>query len=309
MRAAPMSRQHVRPRKAVFPAAGFGARFLPATKACPKEMLPIVDRPLIQYAVEEAADAGIREIIFVTGRSKRAIEDHFDKAYELERELTAQDDMEGLRALDSVLPRGVTFSYVRQPALSGAGAALLRARALTGDEAFAVLLADDLIDGERPPIGELLDMFEQEGSSIAGVTALDPGEAAGEDSVAVDEARGTIRPGGNGIASRFTLAGRCVFTPAIWPALAGAQSGRERLSLADAVGLLLTRETVRACEIGGHRYDCRTKLGYLQAQLAYARKRPELWRQLRESIEAMIEPPIGHRSPRYVARSGSLTSS
>src|SRR4051812_21229648 len=161
-------------RKAVFPVAGFGTRFLPATKAQPKEMLPVVDKPLIQYAVEEAAAAGIRDMIFITGRNKRAIEDHFDKAYELERELTASANERALAALRSVIPPGVRFSYVRQPVVAGVGDALLRARALTGDEPFAMLLPDDLIDGERPALSELLEVFEDEGASVVAVQAAEP---------------------------------------------------------------------------------------------------------------------------------------
>src|SRR3982751_1232819 len=155
----------LRPRKAVFPVAGFGVQFLPATKACPKELLPVVDRPLIEYAVEEAAAAGIRDMIFVPGRNKRAIEDHFDKAYELEHELTARANAEALRVLGTIVPEGVRFSYVRQPVSAGLGDALLRARTLAPDEPFAVLLPDDLIDGERPALSELLDVFDQEGGS------------------------------------------------------------------------------------------------------------------------------------------------
>ena len=281
----------MRPRKAIFPVAGFGARFLPATKACPKELLPVVDRPLIEYAVEEAAAAGIRDMIFVTGRNKRAIEDHFDKAYELERELTARANAEALRVLGTIVPEGVRFSYVRQPVAAGVGDALLRARALAPDEPFAVLLPDDLIDAERPALADVLDVFEEQGASVVAVEAA-PGPARRPGAVVVDEIDGSIRrvlASATG-AGALALVGRCVFTPGMWDALVAARSGQRETSLAEGVAALLAREPVYTAELRGRRYDCGTKVGYLEAQIAYARKRPELWRELQGSVQALVQP-------------------
>jgi UTP--glucose-1-phosphate uridylyltransferase len=286
-----------RPRKAIFPVAGFGARFLPATKACPKELLPIVDRPLIQYAVEEAAAAGIRDMIFITGRNKRAIEDHFDKAYELERELAARDNGDALRALHGVVPRGVTFSYVRQPSVAGVGDALLRARTLVGDEPFAMLLADDLIDSDRPAIAELIDVFEDEQASVVAIAHPGSDATGSPGRVLVDEADQAVRRivAAGDPAAALALVGRAVFTPAIWPALVEVQRQAGEATYAAGVAALLDREPVFACEVSGRRYDCGSKLGYLEAQLAYARKRPELWQELRSSLASMIEPSATRR--------------
>jgi UTP--glucose-1-phosphate uridylyltransferase len=289
-----------RPRKAIFPVAGFGARFLPATKATPKELLPVVDRPLIEYAVAEAAAAGIRDMIFVTGRNKRAIEDHFDKAYELERELTARANAEALRVLGSIVPEGVRFTFVRQPVAAGVGDALLRARSLASDEPFAVLLPDDLVDSERPALTEVLEVYDEFGHSVVAVESRTARTARSGSGVVVDETDGTIRrvvDAGSG-HGELVLVGRCVFTPAMWDALARAQDGRAETSIADGVASLVAREPVRTCMLSGRRYDCATKIGYLEAQIAYARKRPELWSELQESMQALVEPdfaptPVG----------------
>jgi UTP--glucose-1-phosphate uridylyltransferase len=307
-------RPRARVRKAVFPVAGFGVRFLPATKACPKEMLPVVDRPLIQYAVEEAAAAGIRDMIFITGRNKRAIEDHFDKAYELERELTASANERALAALRSVIPPGVRFSYVRQPVVAGVGDALLRARALTGDEPFAMLLPDDLIDGERPALSELLEVFEDEGASVVAVQAAEP-HAPREDGIVVDETDGSVRrvdeSGVNGVSrAAYLLVGRAIFTPGIWTAVAAARADGSAATLPRAVAELCARERVFTCEPTGRRYDCGTQIGYLEAQLAYARKRPELWPELRESLASLVDATIatGRRARRGRRSDGTFAS-
>jgi UTP--glucose-1-phosphate uridylyltransferase len=296
----------MRPRKAVFPVAGLGAAFLPATKACPKEMLPVVDRPLIQYAVEEAAAAGIRDMIFITGRNKRAIEDHFDKAYELEHELAARDNVEALHALQSVVPAGVTFSYVRQPNVAGLGDALLRARPLTGDEPFAVLFPDDLIDGERPALCELVDVFDETGASVVAVESIAADNARHDGSVVVDEIDGSIRrvtTGASLAASNLAPVGRGIFTPRVWDAVAALRGDGAPASLAALLAALILREPAYACALSGRRFDCGTKLGYLEAQLAYARKRPELWPHLRESLESMIAATVATgRGARYTRR-------
>jgi UTP--glucose-1-phosphate uridylyltransferase len=303
-------RAFARPRKAVFPMAGFGSRFLPATKACPKELLPVVDRPLIQYAVEEAAAAGIRDMIFVTGRNKRAIEDHFDKAYELERELAAREDDDALRALRGAVPGGVTFSYVRQPEVAGVGDALLRARALAGDEPFAMLLADDLIDSERPALAELLDVFEDEHASVVAIVRVGQADAT-HGRVTLDEDDHRVRriaaAGSPAAAAPAALVGRAVFTPAIWPALVGVREAAGEASYAAGIAALLAREPVYACELSGRRYDCGSKLGYLEAQFAYARKRPELWQELRQSLESMIDPHGA--APRHGGSSAAVRAS
>jgi UTP--glucose-1-phosphate uridylyltransferase len=302
----------MRPRKAVFPVAGLGAGFLPATKACPKEMLPIVDRPLIQYAVEEAAAAGIRDMIFVTGRNKRAIEDHFDKAYELEHELAARDNAEALHVLQSVVPAGVTFSYVRQPIVAGLADALQRARSLTGEEPFAVLLPDDLIDSERPAIAELIDVYEDTGASVVAIESV-VDDVPRDGTVVVDEIDGSVRRVATAAslgASNLAPIGRCVFTPAIWPAIATLHGDAALATMATLLAALLQRERVHACELSGRRFDCGTKLGYLEAQLAYARKRPELWPYLRESLEAMIAASVaGGRGGRYTRRGDETVAS
>jgi UTP--glucose-1-phosphate uridylyltransferase len=292
-----------RPRKAIFPVAGFGARFLPATKACPKELLPVVDRPLIEYAVAEAAAAGIRDMIFVTGRNKRAIEDHFDKAYELEHELTARANAEALRVLGTIVPEGVRFSYVRQPVTAGIGDALLRARPLAVDQPFAVLLPDDLIDGDRPALSELLDVFDQEGGSVVGVEATVKPQARHAGAVMIDEVDGSIRrvlPPGTAQGGGLALVGRFVFTPAMWDALASATVDGRDTSIADGIAALLHHETVYTSELTGRRYDCGTKVGFLEAQIAYARKRPELWGELQGSVQALVEPDL---APAAVGRS------
>jgi UTP--glucose-1-phosphate uridylyltransferase len=303
----------MRPRKAVFPVAGLGAGFLPATKACPKEMLPIVDRPLIQYAVEEAAAAGIRDMIFVTGRNKRAIEDHFDKAYELEHELAARDNVEALQALQSVVPAGVTFSYVRQPNAAGLSDALLRARPLTGDEPFAVVFPDDLIDGERPALCELVDMFDQTGASVVAIESLAADGARHDGAVVVDEIDGSIRrvtTGASLAGSNLAPVGRCVFTPGVWAAIPALPGDGEPATLATLLAALILREPAYACELTGRRFDCGTKLGYLEAQLAYARKRPELWPHLRESLESMIAATVATgRGARYTRRGDETVAS
>jgi UTP--glucose-1-phosphate uridylyltransferase len=255
-------------------------------------LLPVVDRPLIEYAVAEAAAAGIRDMIFVTGRNKRAIEDHFDKAYELERELTARANAEALRVLGSIVPEGVRFSYVRQPAAAGVGDALLRARALASDQPFAVILPDDLIDSDRPALSELLEVFDEAGASVVAVEPPTDRPARNTGAVVVDETDGTIRrvvDAGSG-QGELLLVGRCIFTPTIWDALASAHDGRPETSLAEGVAALLAREAVHTCVLSGRRYDCGTKVGYLEAQIAYARKRPELWSELQQSMHAFFEP-------------------
>lgn len=283
--------QHRRVTHAVFPVAGFGTAFLPATKACPKEMLPIVDRPLIQYAVEEAAAAGLTRIILVTGRHKRAIEDHFDRAYELEHELAARSSDDALRELRSAIPKGVAFSYVRQRDASGLPDALRKARPFTGDEPFAVILPDDLIDAERPALAQLLDVYDEQQASVIGVqrSAADAAEgpliAADLGTSELRAARALVKVPPIGAASAPVAAcGRYVFTPAIWQCM---ETGRDPM-LTHTIRALMERERVFACVVEGRRFDCGTKLGFLEAQFAFAQKRGELWSGLRRTLDDLL---------------------
>ncbi|MDB5773497.1 MAG: galU [Burkholderia sp.] len=272
-------------RKAVFPVAGLGTRFLPVTKASPKEMLPIVDKPLIQYAVEEAAAAGITEMIFVTGRGKRSIEDHFDKAYELEAELASHGKVGLLRQIQALLPDHLHYSYVRQGEALGLGHAVLCAKSLVGDEPFAVVLADDLIDADVPVLRQMIDLFEQHSSSVVGVQ-----------NVPLDQTQqyGIVRPQSLGVRihriadivekpapeyapSTLGVVGRYVFTPEIFDQLDKIRPGAGgELQLTDAIAALLETEPVLAYEFKGQRYDCGCKLGYLQASVVYALRHPAI---------------------------------
>jgi UTP--glucose-1-phosphate uridylyltransferase len=277
---------------AVFPVAGFGTTFLPATKACPKELLPIVDRPLIQYAVEEAADAGLTHLILVTGRHKRAIEDHFDRAYELEHELAARASDVALRELRSAIPAGVTFSFVRQREVSGLTDALRRARPFVRDEPFAVILPDELIDAERPAIAQLLDVFDEQNTSVVGAQRTYDGGgeapfiAADLAPSAFRAARTLVKVPPIGAASGpVASCGRYVFTPAVWRELARGDDP----FLARTVRALMERERVFACLVEGTRFDCGSKLGFLEAQFAFARKRRDLWPNLSSRIAHLLD--------------------
>jgi len=258
--------------KAVFPVAGLGSRFLPATKASPKEMLPIVDKPLIQYAVEEAAAAGITDMIFVTGRNKRAIEDHFDLNPELEASLGSKPEL--LALARGVLPAGCRCIYIRQAEPLGLGHAVLCAQPVVGDEPFAVVLADDLIDAQPPTLARMTKRFEAEGCSLLGVEEV-PREQTGsygivsavDPSAAVTQVRAIVeKPAPKDAPSTLAVVGRYVLTPAIFELLAGAKPGRGgEIQLTDAIAGLLARERVLAMQVGGTRYDCGSKLGYLKA--------------------------------------------
>ncbi|WP_269532013.1 UTP--glucose-1-phosphate uridylyltransferase GalU [Chitinimonas sp. BJYL2] len=271
--------------KAVFPVAGMGTRFLPATKASPKEMLNIVDKPLIQYAVEEAVAAGITEMIFVTGRNKRAIEDHFDKAYELETELEAKGKRDLLEIVRNVLPKGVSCAYVRQPEALGLGHAVLCAKPLVGDEPFAVILADDLIDAKKPVMRQMVELYDDTHSSVIGVEEV-PREETSSYGIVVTEADSSGRLKLTGIVekpkpdeapSTLAVVGRYVLSPRIFRHLTTAQPGKGgEIQLTDAIAALLDEERVIALPFEGTRYDCGSKLGYLEATLAYGAKHPEI---------------------------------
>jgi len=234
-------------------------------------MLPIIDRPMIQYAVEEAAAAGLTRMIFITGRGKRAIEDHFDRAYELERELAVREDDEALRQLHSTIPAGVSFSYVRQRENSGLLDALLKARSLVGDDPFAVVLTDQLIDAETPALAQLLDIFDEQRVSIVGVERMAPRASDPACFISADlrtsalrSARALVKVPPIGAASApVNLSGRFVFTAAIWAAMEEAMKGAHPATLVNAIRTLMEHERVFACLIEGRRFDCGTKLGFL----------------------------------------------
>jgi len=273
-------------RKAVFPVAGLGTRFLPATKASPKEMLPVVDKPLIQYAVEEAVEAGIDQMIFVTGRSKRAIADHFDKAYELEHELEAKQKTKLLEIVRSIVPDNVSCIYLRQAEALGLGHAVNCALPVVGDEPFAIILADDLIDGHNKScLSQMIDVYEYHGRSVLGVERV-PQEETNKygvvDASQLDDRVYKIdsiveKPAPEDAPSNLAVVGRYILTPRIFKMLAttGKGAGGE-IQLTDAIADLLKEEQVLAYEFDGKRYDCGSKLGYLEATVEYALKHDEL---------------------------------
>jgi UTP--glucose-1-phosphate uridylyltransferase len=271
-------------RKAVFPVAGLGSRFLPVTKASPKEMLPVVDKPLIQFAVEEAAAAGITEMIFVTGRNKRAIEDHFDKAYELETELERKNKDVLLDMVRSVLPEGVRCIYLRQAEPLGLGHAVLCAQPVVGDEPFAVVLADDLIDAQPPAMCRMAQIFEQEGVSLLGVEEVPRDQTQSYGIVTIDKMQSDSarihsiveKPKPAQAPSNLAVIGRYVLTPRIFDLLSQVVPGAGgEIQLTDAISALLGHERVLAVRLPGRRYDCGSKLGYLQATLEYGLRHPE----------------------------------
>ena len=272
-------------RKAVFPVAGFGSRFLPATKASPKEMLPIVDKPLIQYAVEEAAAAGITDMIFITGRHKRAIEDHFDTAYEIESDLQAKGKRALLDVVQGVLPPGCRCIYTRQPEPLGLGHAVLCAQPVVGNEPFAVLLADDLIDAQPSVTAQMARHFAAEGRSILGVMEVPRAQTASYGIVSTERPGAELspiramveKPKPDAAPSTLAVVGRYVLTPRIFDKLAALQPGSGgEIQLTDGIAALLHEERVMAYRFAGRRYDCGTKLGYLEATLELGLKHAEV---------------------------------
>ncbi|MEA3278530.1 MAG: UTP--glucose-1-phosphate uridylyltransferase GalU [Pseudomonadota bacterium] len=273
-------------RKAVFPVAGLGTRFLPATKASPKEMLPVVDKPLIQYAAEEAEAAGLDQLVFITGRNKRSIEDHFDKAYELEMELQGAGKHRLLEIVQTILPPHVSCIYLRQAEALGLGHAVLCAKPVVGDEPFAVILADDLIRGDGQSVVEqMVALYERYGCSILGVEEV-PREETNKYGIVETQAGtdGELRvvsmvekPAPEQAPSNLAVVGRYLLTPRIFQKLeqTGAGAGGE-IQLTDAIAALLADEPVIAYPFRGRRYDCGSKLGYLEATVEYALAHPEL---------------------------------
>ena len=286
-------------RKAVFPVAGLGTRFLPATKASPKEMLPVVDKPLIQYAVEEAYEAGIRDMVFVTGRSKRAIEDHFDTAYELENELENAGKQEMLALVRGIAPDDMNCLFVRQPRSLGLGHAVLCAEPLVGNEPFAVLLADDLMVGNTGGPGVMAQMtaaFAKQGRSLLAVQEVPQehtrrygivkGESASDGLIRIDEI--VEKPAPEKAPSRMGVAGRYVLTPRIFQEIRNQPRGvGGEIQLTDAIARLMQHEAVYAFEYEGKRYDCGSKEGFLEATVELALKHPQVGEQFREYLKTL----------------------
>jgi UTP--glucose-1-phosphate uridylyltransferase len=273
--------------KAVFPVAGLGTRFLPATKASPKEMLPIVDKPLIQYAVEEAIGAGVTQLVFVTSNTKRSIEDHFDKSYELETELEKKGKAEALELVRNIVPRGVSCVYVRQPEALGLGHAVLCARPAIGNNPFVVILPDDLIDGNGSGVvSQMVQAYETSGRSQLGVEEV-PNEdtnkygivnTMGNNTGNYSRVEGIVeKPLPEEASSNLAVVGRYILTPAIFDLLETTPKGAGgEIQLTDAISALLQHEDVFAYRFEGKRYDCGSKLGYLQATVEYGMKHAEI---------------------------------
>ena len=285
-------------RKAVFPVAGLGTRFLPATKASPKEMLPVVDKPLIQYAVEEAIEAGITELIFVTSSTKRSIEDHFDKSYELEVELEKKGKLEALELVRNIVPKGVSCIYVRQAEALGLGHAVLCAKSVVGNEAFAVILPDDLIDGHGSGVvSQMIQAYQKTGCSQLGVEEV-PKEDTDKygivnikvgDNVGSEVDRIVEKPKPDEASSNLAVVGRYILTPRTFELLESTQKGAGgEIQLTDAISALLEYETVFAHRFKGKRYDCGSKQGYLKATVDFALKHKELGDDFRNYLSTVL---------------------
>ncbi len=286
-------------KTAVFPVAGLGTRFLPATKAAPKEMLPVVDKPLIQYAVEEAYAAGIRHMVFVTGRNKRAIEDHFDTAYELENELEQAGKQALLDLVRSVQPEDMLCSYVRQPRALGLGHAVLCAEHLTENSPFAVLLADDLMTGPPggpPVLAQMADVFHKTGNSVIAVQEVPQeqvrrygivaGTADGERLLKIS--RMVEKPAPENAPSRLAVAGRYILTPAVFEQIRQQPRGAGgEIQLTDGIAGLLKHEAVYAYTYAGKRYDCGSKEGFLEATVELALAHPEVGASFRAYLKSL----------------------
>ncbi|MCC5811740.1 MAG: UTP--glucose-1-phosphate uridylyltransferase GalU [Ectothiorhodospiraceae bacterium] len=283
-------------RTVVFPVAGLGTRFLPATKASPKEMLPVVDKPLIQYAVEEAVAAGAKQLVFVTGRTKRAIEDHFDKAYELEVELEAKGKHAMLELVRNTVPSGVNCIYIRQGEALGLGHAVLCAQPIVGDEAFGVILADDLIDGQGEQVmSQMAKEYTKHQCSILGVERIPPEEtqkygvvSASEFNSELSRLTGIVeKPKPEDAPSNLAVVGRYILSPRIFQLIEETPpDAKGEIQLTDAIARLLEYETVLAHEFKGLRYDCGSKLGYLKATVEYGLKHPELGPEFAAYLES-----------------------
>jgi UTP--glucose-1-phosphate uridylyltransferase len=284
-------------RTAVFPVAGRGTRFLPATKASPKEMLPIVDKPLIQYAAEEALAAGADKLVFITGYAKRAIEDHFDTDQELEKELEEQGKRQLLEAVRGIVPSYASCIYIRQPAPLGLGHAVLCSRPAVGDEPFFIHLADDLIDAEEPCLRQMARVFDSHQASVLGVQTVDRLETDKYGIVAVQPVEERVsrveriveKPRPEVAPSTLAVVGRYLLTPAVYRRLetTGRGAGGE-IQLTDGIAALLSDETVFAYAFEGRRYDCGSKLGYLEATVEFGLRHPDLGRAFGEYLQRLV---------------------
>jgi UTP--glucose-1-phosphate uridylyltransferase len=280
--------------KAVFPVAGLGSRFLPATKASPKEMMPVVDKPLIQYAVEEAVEAGITDMVFVTGRNKRSIPDHFDTAYELEAELALRGKTELLRIVQEVIPKTINCIYIRQSMALGLGHAVLCAKPVVQDEPFAVILADDLVDGQPGIVKQMVDVFGKYQCSVLGVMDV-PREQTRQYGIVsstnlepdVEKVTGIVeKPKPEDAPSTLAVVGRYILTPRIFDHLEQVQPGAGgEIQLTDGIASLMAVEQLLAYRFKGIRYDCGDKLGYLKAIVALGLKHPEVGEKFAEYLK------------------------
>ncbi len=283
-------------RKAVFPVAGLGTRFLPATKANPKEMLPIVDKPLIQYAAEEAVFAGIETLIFITGRNKRSIEDHFDKAYELENELETNGKNTMLGMVQNVLPGDVNCIYIRQSEPLGLGHAVLCAEPAVGDEPFAVILADDLIyDEAQGCLSQMVDIYEQENCGVVGVQVVNQEDVKSYGVIAGEKIQDNLwkvdtfveKPEPKDAPSNVAVVGRYILEPSIFEILEniGKGAGGE-IQLTDALAKQAQTDKLLAYQFTGKRYDCGNKLGYLEATVEYALRHPRVGKKFKKYLDS-----------------------
>jgi len=283
-------------KKAVFPVAGLGTRFLPATKANPKEMLPVVDKPLIQYAVEEAIQSGITELIFVTGRNKRSIEDHFDKNIELEASLIASNKNLLLESIRSIIPSHVKCIYTRQSEPLGLGHAVLQAKTIINDEPFAVLLADDLTDANTPVLKQLILQHQKEQSSVIAIEDIPKEKTVQYGIVDVGDSKNNLykinsiveKPQPKDAPSTLGVIGRYVFNPEIFDCLEKIKPGKGgEIQLTDAIQMLLSQQAIFAYLFEGKRYDCGDKLGFIKANIEFSKKHPEIGKEFTAFLKSV----------------------
>jgi UTP--glucose-1-phosphate uridylyltransferase len=283
-------------KKAVFPVAGLGTRFLPATKANPKEMLPVVDKPLIQYAVEEAMQSGITELIFVTGRNKRSIEDHFDKNVELEASLIASNKNLLLESIRSIIPSHVKCIYTRQSEPLGLGHAVLQAKTIINDEPFAVLLADDLTDAKTPVLKQLISQYQKEQASVIAIEDIPKDKTVQYGIVDVSDSKDNLykinsiveKPQPKDAPSTLGVIGRYVFNPEIFDCLEKIKPGKGgEIQLTDAIQMLLGQQSIFAYQFEGKRYDCGDKLGFMKANIEFSKRHPEIGKEFIEFLKSI----------------------
>ena len=283
-------------KKAVFPVAGLGTRFLPATKANPKEMLPVVDKPLIQYAVEEAMQSGITELIFVTGRNKRSIEDHFDKNVELEASLMASNKSLLLESIRSIIPSHVKCIYTRQSEPLGLGHAVLQAKTIINDEPFAVLLADDLTDAKTPVLKQLISQHQKEQASVIAIEDIPKDKTVQYGIVDVSISKDNLykinsiveKPQPKDAPSSLGVIGRYVFNPEIFDCLEKIKPGKGgEIQLTDAIQMLLSQQSIFAYQFEGKRYDCGDKLGFMKANIEFSKRHPEIGKEFIEFLKSI----------------------